>query len=87
MFSPAGKSHCKRLKMSQKEAEELVIKAADSVTPEDEVSLLAPSKIPLFAISMMWIEYVIYFVHIDDNKTVLCFAAFPLLLIRLQVGW
>ena len=39
----AGKTHSKRLKMTQREAEELVKKAADSQISEEETSLIAPS--------------------------------------------
>jgi len=41
----AGKSHSKRLKMTQREAEELVKKAADSQIPEDEPPVVAPSRL------------------------------------------
>ena len=38
-----GKSHSKRLKMTQREAEDLVKTAADSQTNEEEPSTVAPS--------------------------------------------
>ena len=44
----SGKSHSKRLKMTQREAEELVKKAADSQIPEDEPPVVAPSMLIKF---------------------------------------
>jgi len=41
----AGKSHSKRLKMTHREAEELVQAAADSQTNDEEPSVVAPSRL------------------------------------------